>query len=129
ESNNAKSILGLKLRREQLQCFLNDSDAVCTLHRAGVIEDEYQIEGSACLAALRSSFDRETQQVSVLREWVPRAFPGKRHRHTGTGHRITIIKGINKFFAPDAGGSRHYPFFQTGSGELERDIAYIEGES
>ena len=86
---------------EHAQRLVDDRHAVGALHRAGIVEQQHDVQRTARLASGGGGLDGKAEQVAVVRERITRAFPDKRHRHTRRRLRVAIIEGVDEFLAAD----------------------------
>ena len=59
---------------------MDDVHAVGAFHRAGIIEQQNNIQRTARLAARGGGLDREAQQIAIMRERIARALRGETNR-------------------------------------------------
>ena len=107
---------------------MDDPHPVGAFHRAGVVEQQHQVQRAARLAALRGGLDREAQQVAVLRKRILRPLPGKGDRHARRRLRVAVIEGVDELLAAHRGGLRHDALLQARRRQLERHVAHVERE-
>ena len=128
ERHHAEFVLRLELRGERAQRFLDDAHAIRAFHRAGVVEQQNDIQRLARLASLRRGLDREAHHIAIVRERIARPLPGEGHRHARRRFRVAIIEGIDELLAAHGGRVRHNAFFQTRHGQFEGHVGDVEGE-
>ena len=128
ESHNAEFVLGLELRGQNAQRLVNDLHAVGALHRARIVEEQYEVQRTARLAARSGGLDGKAQQITVVCEGIARSFPGERDRHARRRLRVAVIEGVDELFAPHRRRFRHDALLQASSSKLEGDIADVERE-
>ena len=80
EGDHADGVLRLQLRGQHAQRLADDRHAVGALHRAGIVEQQHQVQRPARLPARRRRLDGEPQQLAVVRERITRPLGRERHR-------------------------------------------------
>ena len=128
EGDDAELVLRLKLAGQHAQRLVDDPHAVGAFHRAGVVEQQHEVQRPARLAAQRGGLDREAQQVAVLRKRILRPLPGKGDRHARRRLRVAVIEGVDELLAAHRGRLGHDALLQARRRQLERHVADVERE-
>ena len=111
ESDDAQFVLRLELLGEDGERFLQNADAVGALHRAGVVEQQDDVQRASGLAASGGSLYREAEEVAVLGEGIARPLGGECERRTGRGFGVAVVEGVDELFAAHAGYVGHRALF------------------